>query len=629
MTLSKLLDGFNSVIVLDTEFRSRSGEPNEPVCLCAHELRSGHRIELFFDRLHVNPFNDPNTVFVCYSAAAEWKTFLSLGWELPANILDLHFEYMNLINGVWEGDVPLRKMGTGLSDAMAGYGLDSLSHGEKDEERAYILGRSSYPSEGQRRILDYCWTDVDGTTELLTKMLPDIDLEQALLRGAYTTPVAWMEHNGLPISPDYREIEACRLDLRLEIAHEIEAAHGYGVYSFEGKAVIRPVFKQKQFDLLIGRIGLGDVWPRTPSGFCSTNDEDTFEPMSRLHPELRPLRLARKALKNLDLFGAAIGSDGRNRAHLWPFGAVTGRNNPKASEFILSRPHWVRHLIAPTQGRSLIYADIAAAEAGIAADASGDPELTRIYNSGLDPYLEFAKSAGALPSDSVRDRVGRPDIEQIRNLYKVADLAIKYGIGGAALSANLGIPEWQSDRIIASHKKTYGIYWAWADAQVKQAYCDGFISTSFGWKMAVDRTTRRNTILNYPQQAACAELLRLTLILAVERGLGSKLCAPHHDAFYLECLDGNADQVSETLRCCFDDAVGEVLSGGVKLRLEFGIVRYPDHYSDENGSEIWNIVQSFLQRRGSGKAPHSVSVIDSPSAEGRATSAAGGLKRQA
>jgi hypothetical protein len=596
MTNSRL-GNFHWVWIIDTEFRYQSGERNEPVCLCAHELRTGRRLELFFDRHRENPFDYSDALFVCYSAAAEWKTFLSLGWELPLDVLDLHFEYLNQINGVWQGNVLLRKIGSGLADAMATFGLDFLSHLEKEEERDYILSRSSYPPEGQRRILDYCWTDVDGTAQLLEKMLPDIDLEQALLRGSFTKPVAWIEHNGLPISPMYHRIAACRDDLQREIAREVEATHGYGVYTLEGKHTQRPVFKQRNFDALIARLELKDVWPQTPTGSCSTNDENAFEPMAKLHPELQPLRQARKSLKSLNLFGAAIGSDDRNRAHVWPFGAVTGRNSPKTSEFILSRPHWVRNLIAPPQGHALVHADIVAAEAGIAADASGDLELIRVYNSGLDPYIEFAKAAGALPLDAVRDKINKPDIEHVRGLYKVADLAIKYGIGGATLATNLGVPQWQTDRMIASHRKTYATYWAWAESQVERAYHEGYISTSFGWKMAVDRSTRRNTVLNFPQQAACAEILRLTLVLAVERGLGPMLCAPHHDAFYLECPDEDAERVSAALASCFQDAAGVVLSGRVRLRLDFGIVRYPSHYHDEDGAEIWNIVRQFLADR--------------------------------
>ncbi len=543
------------------------------------------------------PVNDPTALFVCYNAAAEWKTFISLGWALPHNTLDLYFEYLNRINGVWWGDLCLRKMGSGLAHAMAEFGLDGLSYEEKEEERDYIRSCSSHPSEGKRRVLDYCWTDVRGTAQLLDKMLPDLDLDAALLRGTFSKPVAWMEHNGLPISPLYWRVGQYRSDLRLEIARQVERAHGYGVYELEGKNSPRPVFKQRNFDQLVERLGLIDVWPPTPKGHCSTRDEKVFEPMAKLHPELEPLRQARKSLKSLNLFGAKIGADGRNRAAIWPFGTVTGRNNPKASEFILSRPHWVRNLIAPSQGRALVHADIVAAEMGIAADASGDPELLRVYNSGLDPYIEFAKSAGALPLDTARDKKNRPDIEHIRSRYKVADLAIKYGIGGVTLAANLGIPLWQADRMIANHRRIYATYWAWAEAQIEQAYRAGYISTAFGWTMAVDRSTGRNTVLNFPQQAACAELLRLTYVLAEEQGMGPWLCAPHHDAFYLECDDQDACLASELLESCFHLAADVVLSGRVRLRLEKGVVRYPDHYNDEDGKGIWEIVTKFLSSR--------------------------------
>ena len=600
MTTSSRLREFPEVWCLDTEFRSQSGEPNEPVCLCALELHTGRRVELFFDRAHDNTFQYEGALLVGYNLAAEWKTFLSLGWRLPDDMIDLHFEYLNLINGVWQGSMLLKNLGSSLGHAMAKFGLDFISHLDKQEERDYILSRSSYPPEGRRRILDYCWTDVNGTASLLDAMLPDLDIEQALVRGAYSKAVAWMEHNGLPISPLYSQIAEGREDLRRKIACQVESVHQYGVFEFEEGS---PVFKQRNFEELIERSGLGDVWPLTPTGQYSTDDSEVLEPMTKLHPYLQPLRQAKKSLRSLNLFEVPIGADGRNRAYVRPFGTVTGRNSPRTSEFILNRPHWVRNLIAPASGRALVYADIVAAEMGIAGDASGDPELIRVYNSGLDPYLEFAKSAGALPPDVVRDKVNDPETERVRSIYKVADLAIKYGIGGQKLAANLGSQLWEADRIIASHKRTYATYWAWADAQVEQAYRDGKISTAFGWTMAVDRNTRRNTVLNFPQQAACAELLRLTLALAVERGLGPMLCAPHHDAFYLECEEGEADQVEAELQSCFRDAVGVVLWGRVHLRLESGVVRYPEHYCDEDGAEIWKIVEGHFEARAQDREP--------------------------
>ena len=75
------------------------------------------------------------------------------------------------------------------------------------------------------------------------------------------------------------------------------------------------------------------------------------------------------------------------------------------------------------------------------------------------------------------------------------------------------------------------------------------------------------------------------------------LCAPHHDALYLECAERDAEQVAAELEACFREASDTVLGGSVQLRLETGIVRYPDHYSDDDGQEIWQIVLNFLEQK--------------------------------
>ena len=183
--MTNSLNNYRSVWVIDTEFQQPDGEPNIPVCLCAQELHSGRRLELFFDQHQENPFDHENSLFVCYNASAEWKTFIALGWGLPPNVLDLYFDYLNRINGVWRGGQCLRKVGSGLVDALATFGEDALSHEEKETERDYIIHCGINPPDiprqsHQRRILDYCWTDVDGTKKLLPRMLPDIDMDQAL-----------------------------------------------------------------------------------------------------------------------------------------------------------------------------------------------------------------------------------------------------------------------------------------------------------------------------------------------------------------------------------------------------------------------------------------------------------------
>ena len=54
------------------------------------------------------------------------------------------------------------------------------------------------------------------------------------------------------------------------------------------------------------------------------------------------------------------------------------------------------------------------------------PRMMEAYTSG-DPYLEFAKQAGAVPSDATKES-HRNEREQ----FKACVLAVQYGVGEAS-----------------------------------------------------------------------------------------------------------------------------------------------------------------------------------------------------
>ena len=82
---------------------------------------------------------------------------------------------------------------------------------------------------------------------------------------------------------------------------------------------------------------------------------------------------------------------------------------------------WLRGLIKPVAGNAVAYVDWSQQEMGITAALSGDAAMMQAYRSG-DPYLAFAKQAGAVPSDVTKD--SHP-IE--RNRFKVCALAVPGG----------------------------------------------------------------------------------------------------------------------------------------------------------------------------------------------------------
>jgi hypothetical protein len=399
----------------------------------------------------------------------------------------------------------------------------------------------------------------------------------------------------------FHAIENESSKLKLSIANKIEETHRYGVYVVEGKETTKtkphPVFKMNKFAELLASKGItvgnrGAMWQATPSGDPMLED-DYFGDMCNAYPELQPLRQCRKSLNNLSRFETVLGEDGFNRSTLWMFGTVTSRNNPKAKDFLLSRPHWVRNLIAPREGMALVACDVTGAEDWLAAGFSGDPELMRIYSSGADSYMEFAAVTEAVPQGTMRDKSNK-ELEIIRAQHKTAKLAIQYGVGAETLSKYLGVPLWKAQKIINRHKQGYAVYWQWVEDRAKLAEERGYVETDFGWRQSTENMSA-NSVLNFPQQAGCAELLRCACILLVDAGWGYALAAPHHDALYMHVEAERAEECKRAVEDAFIEA-GHLIMGlpEFPLRVHADVVYHPAHYEDADGAEIWDIVCEYF-----------------------------------
>src|SRR5262245_25942162 len=92
---------FEEVWCVDFEFIARSGERYDVVCLVAHELKSGRILRLWRTQLGPNPpyRTDAGVLFVCFVGNAELGCHLSLGWPLPARVIDLSPEFRCITNG--------------------------------------------------------------------------------------------------------------------------------------------------------------------------------------------------------------------------------------------------------------------------------------------------------------------------------------------------------------------------------------------------------------------------------------------------------------------------------------------------------------------------------------------------
>lgn len=329
----------------------------------------------------------------------------------------------------------------------------------------------------------------------------------------------------------------------------------------------------------------GLPWPRTEKGQLSLSDE-SFRQMARQHPEVAPLRELRHSLGEMRLFSdLAVGSDGRNRCLLSPFRSITGRNQPSNAKFIFGPSCWLRGLIKPEIGRAVAYVDWSQQEFGIAAAMSGDAAMKEAYSSG-DPYLTFAKQAGAVPANATKESHPAE-----RDQFKVCALAVQYGMGSRSLAESLGQSEAHSRQLLKIHRETYPTFWSWSDSAVNHGMLQGWLSTVFGWTLRVGGRVNPRSLANFPSQANGAEMLRLACCLATERGIN--VCAPIHDAMLVE---GDVDEINEVVdqtQKAMAEA-SQVILGGFELRSDASVVSYPDRYMDSRGERMWASVMGIL-----------------------------------
>ena len=76
---------FEEIWFEDTEFIPPPGERPDVLCLCAYELRTGRRIELWDEQIGPTPpfRTDRRVLHVVFAATAECGCYLAKGWPLP------------------------------------------------------------------------------------------------------------------------------------------------------------------------------------------------------------------------------------------------------------------------------------------------------------------------------------------------------------------------------------------------------------------------------------------------------------------------------------------------------------------------------------------------------------------
>jgi len=565
----------NGVWGVDFEFHplaGQEGNPPVPVCMVARNFQNGETIRLWQDELtHRDsaPFpTDGTTLVVAFYASAEASCFEVLGWPQPMHLLDLFTAFRINTNGL---SLPA---GNGLVGALAWFGLPSISSGEKDEMRDLVLRGGPWGEKERSAILNYCESDVVALERLFTALEPTLDWPRVLLQSQYSIAAASIELVGVPIDvPTFNEMQAHRQLLQAELVRRLDAK--FQVYD-------GTTFKQERFSHYLARNGM--QWPRLESGSLDLSD-DTFKDMCRAYPDLEPLRQTRKFMSASRNCALQIGEDGRNRCMLSMYRSKTGRNQPSNSKSIFGLPSWMRGFIQPRPGYALAYIDWCQQEFGIAAALSRDKAMLEAYESG-DPYLAFAKQAGAAPPDATKH-----SHKQVRDQFKACVLAVQYGMAEESLAHRISQPVARARQLLHLHRATYRQFWCWVDGIVNEATLGQKLWTVFGWTLHVTGAANARSLCNFPMQANGAEMMRLACIRLVRDGI--KVCTPVHDAILIEAPESEIGAAVAHTQRVMAAASGAVLSG-FELTTDVKLIRHPDRFLEDRGTPMWNLVVDIL-----------------------------------
>lgn len=556
-------------ILIDAEFFTDAYGRVRVHCICGIDLGSGRSFTYTADqlrRLPRNPFTHPApTLLFCYSAMAELASLQEF-WPEPVWVFDLYDAYRMTLNGaiVPESLYPLvytstktgsRPKRSGVTSppllkALAHHGLPAMDAAKKDFWRQKAMQAPVLSGDTLRGLTAYCLEDVYAEAGLVSKVLHRVPFRTMLLSGFFSAALVRARRIGIPINPVdwglFREYGA-RFYRDLFTNHAVTD-------------LLTPTFNisPKKFSAFLERENI--AWARKPSGNPETSTE-----YLRQHWHLHPVIEQLWAVRSLqDLHPAryqeiAVHPDHRHRFFAAPNASRSGRCAPRAS--LLTRPGWTRGYGEVPPGQRLVEFDFKAEEPLIAGVLANDQGVIADYQA-QDFYHNMGVRLGSIPKTAP---VGTYRTE--RNEMKPAILGNIYGSGAKRLAGQLHISVQKAQRLMDRIALAYPNLKQFAARNYVHALQRGVYLTKFGWTIYLQDTVIVNshTMKNLPIQSLGADILKLSVVLAVDCGV--QVIGTLHDSLLISTPEDQwQEHVALTERCM--RAASAAALGGIEIKIE-------------------------------------------------------------
>ena len=213
----------------------------------------------------------------------------------------------------------------------------------------------------------------------------------------------------------------------------------------------------------------------------------------------------------------------------------------------------IRSAFVAEPGFRLLSADYSQVELRILAHVSGEPKLRAAFAAGEDIHAATAAEVlGKERSELTKDE---------RNVAKMVNFGIIYGISAFGLSENLGIPREEAQTYIDTYLARFPHVQDFIQRTIEQAERDGHATTLFGRRRPVPELKARNRqtrgfgerlAVNFVMQGTAADVIKAAMVSIHRRlreeGRAARLVLQVHDELLLEVPEVETSAVRDLVR---------------------------------------------------------------------------------
>jgi DNA polymerase I len=213
----------------------------------------------------------------------------------------------------------------------------------------------------------------------------------------------------------------------------------------------------------------------------------------------------------------------------------------------------IRSAFVAEEGCRLLSADYSQVELRILAHVSGEPVLKEAFARGED--IHAATAAEVLGKD--RAALTRSE----RDVAKMVNFGIIYGISAFGLSENLEIPREEAQAYIDTYLARFPRVQELIQRTVAQAAADGYVTTLLGRRRPIPelrasnwqtRSLGERLAVNTVMQGTAADVIKVAMVRIHDRlraeGRSARLVLQVHDELLLEVPETELSGVRELVR---------------------------------------------------------------------------------